>query len=137
MADKTIPDFIIIDDDPISNMICSKSIEKLFHTANNKTFTNPLSGLDCIFLKYKDADTYEAFLFLDINMPVLNGWGVLDKFNDFPDAIKKHFNIYILSSSVENKDKQLALENPLVSGYIKKPLTAIQLLTIFPDAQSS
>ena len=133
MANKIAPDFIVIDDDPINNIICSKYIEIIFPSADIKAFTDPLSALEHMRSKYEEPGANKAFVFLDINMPVVSAWKVLDKFNNFPDTIKQHFKIFILSSSISGKDKQLAVQYPVVSGYIEKPLTEVQLQTIFPD----
>jgi len=134
MPNQTTPDFIIIDDDPINNMICRKYIGIIFPSADVKTFTDPLSGLRYIQSKYEDTATNKVCLFLDINMPVLNGWEVLDKFVELPGIVRDWFTIYMLSSSIAIKDKEMAADHPHVEGYIEKPLTLARLNTIFPNS---
>jgi CheY-like chemotaxis protein len=119
--------FIIIDDDPINNHICTKYLQIVFPKADIKTFTIPQKGLDDIFLEYSEKHVSETILFLDINMPVLSGWDVLDRFTLFPEALKKQFTIYILSSSVAHEDRKKADDNILVSGFLEKPLSIMQL----------
>ena len=133
ITNRSIPDFIVIDDDPISNIICHKLIRKVFPSAGVETFTDPMSGLEHIRRKYEDPAANKAFLFLDINMPGLNGWGVLERFVTFSNSLKQNFTISLLSSSVAIRDKQLAAKNPLVSGYIEKPLSIPHLKQLFPD----
>jgi len=135
MSDQTSPDIIVIDDDATTNLICRRYFEIIFPAAAIKTFTDPVSGLEYIRSQYGSETARQAYLFLDINMPVLSGWGVLDKFADFPDALKQHFTVYIFSSSVAAKDKEMADANPLVTGYIEKPLSIRQLQVIFPGIQ--
>ena len=123
MTQQTLPDFMVIDDDPVNNKICSIIINKQFPGKHIDSFTDPEEGLAFITEKYADAGTNKVVLLLDINMPVLTGWDVLDRFGKMNDNIKDRFTIYILSSSVDHYDKQKAKNNKLVSGYIEKPLT--------------
>lgn len=127
MEDQNIPAFIVIDDDPVNNLICSKNIKRLYTTADIKTFTKPQSGLDYIATNYSGAASNKTVLFLDINMPILSGWDVLARFTDFPDEVKTQFTIYILSSSIATEDKTRANECNLVTGFIEKPLTIAKL----------
>ena len=127
MDNRNTPCFLVIDDDDINNHICTKTIELIFPKADIQSFTNPQSGLDYMRSKGKG----ETILFLDINMPVLSGWDVLNRFKDFPEEIKQLYTTYILSSSVAVEDRNKAEENPLVSGFIEKPLTVFQLKQLF------
>lgn len=131
MENQLTRQFIVIDDDPINNHICRRYIEIVFPKVAIQTFTNPEEGLEYIQSKYPLSDDLETVLFLDINMPVLSGWDVLDRFINFADDIKQQFKIYILSSSVALEDKQKASSNPLVTGFLEKPLTTTQLRITF------
>ena len=72
--------------------------------------------------KIKSVDPSETLLiFLDINMPVLNGWEFLDAYrSNFPE---RKDTIVILSSSIDFQDRQKAMEYPIVSGFLEKPLS--------------
>ncbi|MNL74351.1 hypothetical protein D3C87_1999770 [compost metagenome] len=56
-------------------------------------------------------------------MPILSGWDFLEVFDDFDDNIKEQIKIYILSSSIDQNDKDSAASNKNISAYIEKPLT--------------
>jgi len=129
MENRTTSRFIIIDDDPINNHICRKYIEIIFPGAEIADFTNPQSGIEYILTAYSAPTRHDTVLLLDINMPVLSGWEVLDIFAHFPETIKDQFNIYILSSSIDSEDKRKADSSPLISGFIEKPLSTSQLQT--------
>jgi CheY-like chemotaxis protein len=70
-------------------------------------------------------------------MPVMTGWYVLEKFETFDESIKRKFNIYLVSSSIDQRDKERAKENPIVADYIEKPLTAETLRKIADENQES
>jgi CheY-like chemotaxis protein len=120
---NTIQNFIILDDDPDNNMLCAKTINKVFPKATVLTFTDPKIALSYIALTYESATAPDAVLLLDINMPVLNGWEFLNAFARFDIITKAHFRIYMLSSSFDERDKKRAAENTNVFDYIEKPLT--------------
>ncbi len=116
-------DFIIIDDDPINNLICTRIIEISKAEANVKSYTNPEIALVEMRENYCKDNANEVVVFLDINMHELSGWEVLDQFNSFPEHVKQLFRIFILSSSVDSLDQQKARNNPYVMRYIAKPLS--------------
>ena len=110
--------YILVDDDPFNNIICSIIIEDTLGEVEIKSFTKPEEGL--IFIK--DHINSPTVLFLDINMPTLSGWEFLDQYEDFSEQVKTHVSIYILSSSLYERDKDRANMNKYVKGFVSKPL---------------
>jgi CheY-like chemotaxis protein len=133
MSQETKKDFIVIDDDPINNMICSKIIQLTLPGSDIRTFTSPEKGVEHLQKHAQLGSENLTLLFLDINMPSINGWDVLERLDKFPPAVKEKMKIYILSSSVDFQDKEKADSHYLVSGYITKPLSQLKLLEIFPS----
>lgn len=122
--------FLTIDDDPLTNRLCSMAIAKAFETPNVLTFTEPETAIE--FLEQEGSESrVHTVLFLDINMPSLTGWEVLDILKNSQDNLRDKLTIFVLSSSISPADKQKAQENPLVTGYLEKPLTSERLQTIF------
>jgi len=118
-----MPDFIIIDDDPINNLICSRIIEINYPNSAVTSYLNPVTALAEIEQKYTKPGANDVVVFLDINMPELSGWEVLEIFEGYPAEVQKLFKIFILSSSVDALDKLKAGKNPHVNDYIPKPLS--------------
>lgn len=116
--------FIVVDDDPTSNMICKFAITRLFANVKVDLFTDPQKALDVIATMSGESLERQKVLFLDLNMPLISGWDFLEKFKKLASDIKQHFTIYILTSSIDHRDKEKAAANSLVSGFISKPLTA-------------
>lgn len=134
MKAQNVPHFILIDDLPMNNMLCSLYILKIFPKADIQTFTDPREGLEYIRTKNTGTGVHETIVFLDLKMPMLTGWDVLEKIAGFPGDAITGFKIYILTSSTNSRDKERAEGNPLVTGYIEKPVTDIELRVLFPNA---
>jgi CheY-like chemotaxis protein len=116
-------DFIVIDDDSVNNLICKNLIHVASPTSEIKTFTDPNSGLRYMYSRFFDGDANDVVLLLDINMPTLLGWDVLEEYNSFPETIKARIRIFMLSSSIDQKDIIRAENDVNVWGFIEKPLT--------------
>ncbi len=129
---KRMPGFIIVDDDEISNIICEIFLKELLPETAIRSFTDPEGGLRFIVDNCNDSGSAERILILDINMPKMSGWQLLDELSAFyQDTTKCITKIYMLSSSVDPLDKQKSNNHPLVSGYIEKPLSLPKLQAIF------
>lgn len=131
MEEYNTTQVIIIDDDMLNNQICEMLIKSYYPTAKIQCFTNPQLGLEHIIANYSIPGSVKTVLFIDTNMSVLSGWDFLDRFKDFSDIIKQQFQIYMFSSSIAVKDKHRAQNEPLISGFIEKPLSATVLKNIF------
>ncbi|MEN2283062.1 response regulator [Algoriphagus sp. SE2] len=112
----------LIDDDPISTFVTEKLI--------SKNVNEP-----CQFYKYQNAedalkDIYNVkpnYLFLDLNMPDMSGWDFLERL----DITKNQSEIYILSSSVDERDIRKAKKYDFVKAFFSKPLIKKYIKSIF------
>ena len=115
--------FIVVDDDPLNNLVCKHIILKSDKDASVTLFTDPEKALETIG-KFTDImDQNEITLFLDINMPVISGWEFLEEFANLEEQIQKQISIYILSSSIDDGDLERAASSAIVKGYYQKPLS--------------
>lgn len=69
-------------------------------------------------------------VFLDLNMPILDGWGFLKEYENHKDKLKFNTKIFVLSSSINPDDKARAEENKYVAQYVYKPLTTTSLQSL-------
>lgn len=124
--------FLLIDDDKINNFITKMILEKSFEGIEVIAFTDAEEGLKFIKSESKNSAMDEKItLFLDINMPTLSGWEFLEAFALIDDEIRKQYNIYILSSSINLGDINLANENQFVLDFIEKPVNKDKLAKMF------
>jgi CheY-like chemotaxis protein len=113
---------VLIDDDPISTFVTEKLIHKNIKIpCQIFTFDNALDALKNI---YKIEPNY---LFLDLNMPEMTGWDFLEEF----EPHHQNPEIYILSSSVDERDISKASEYRQVKKYLSKPLIKQYIKLIF------
>ena len=102
----------LIDDQPISNFITKKLLELEGYCGIVEDFTNPVEAFS------KVSQDENALIFLDLNMPEMNGW-------EFLEALGKRaqsHRIIILTSSISKADIDRAKEHPVVLKYMVKPL---------------
>jgi CheY-like chemotaxis protein len=122
--------FIVIDDEPFNNLICKKLTQTVYPEAEVKTFTDPEKGLSFLLSEFSKTTDSTTILFLDINMPNMNGWEFMVEYKRLSDDIKAKINLYILSSSVDPIDKEKAQQNPYILDFIEKPLTIERLKSL-------
>jgi two-component SAPR family response regulator len=115
--------FVIVDDDTINNALCQIAIKTSVKGAVVKAFTIPEEGFDYLVKNTNDTDESQTIVFLDLNMPRVSGWEFLDYFEKLDEKIRDRYKIYILTTSFDLRDKELALVNKSVVDYIVKPLT--------------
>lgn len=114
---------MLVDDNPIDNMISKKLLERTHKIGHIISYDNPRAAL-----KYLDQlDNAEEMnspdiIFLDINMPEMDGFKFLENYNKLPESTKENITVNILSSSENEWDIKRAKNNPDVKNYYVKPL---------------
>ncbi len=119
---------LIIDDDPIYRFSFKKIVASIrpdieLDTVNDGQeairYFNPAEG------RHKKV----KLILVDLNMPVMDGWGFLDAYRLMPFG-KEHISVYIVSSSSNPSDLDRSEEYPEVSGYLVKPIKREALLEL-------
>jgi CheY-like chemotaxis protein len=113
---------VLIDDDPVSIFVTEKLISRTISEPFNVfSFNNVAHALEDIY------DIQPDYLFLDINMPEMSGWDFLETF----DPGKNSPEIYILSSSIDQRDITKAAKYAKVKNYLTKPMIKQYIRIIF------
>lgn len=113
----------LVDDDKVFQLIASRSIKATNFQGRILQFNN---GGEAIEHLEKNADNLHEIpdvLFLDINMPVVDGWGFLEDFIHLQPRIQKTIRIYMVSSSVDPRDIQRAQSFEAIREYVPKPIS--------------
>ena len=125
----------IIDDDEISIFLTERSIQLGGYDVNLKTF---LSAEDALaIIRKAQPEELPDIIFLDLNMPTVNGWEFLEKFEQL--SLEKSLEkclIYILTSSLDTADIAKADDNILVKGFIHKPIDREDMAVILQPNNS-
>ncbi|EMS35097.1 response regulator, CheY-like [Mariniradius saccharolyticus AK6] len=109
---------LLIDDDPINNLINKRLIAKLEIGNKIEEYLEAEKAIERIRQLESDKS---ILIFLDINMPVMNGWDFLYQYLNQFEGRKD--TIVVLSSSIDIQDKNKALGFSCVEGFIEKPLS--------------
>lgn len=110
---------LIVDDDPVSILILKKNLELIHVTEEITTFSNGKEAFVFFKEQYNEEENY--FIFLDINMPHMNGWEFLNEIDPFVKKINTY--IFILTSSINKVDMDKATQYLLIEKYLIKPIS--------------
>lgn len=112
--DRTV---LIVDDDNFTLYINQEIIAPLI----SKPLLTYLEAKQALkFLDQYLSESSEVLIFLDLNMPEINGWQFLDelKISNF----RKNISVIIVTSSVDERDSVRAFQYCFVRGFIVKPV---------------
>jgi len=121
---QNIESVCIIDDDNIYINLVRKIIELRRLSESVLVFNNGKEALD--FFQQSISENIKAevpqVIFLDINMPIMDGWEFLGEFSKIRNQIRDAIDLYVVSSSIDNRDIERAKSIDVVSDYLSKPI---------------
>jgi len=127
----------MIDDDDDALEIYSMLVDK---TAHSDHFVTRNDGLDALeFLQechHSKKLGFPLYILLDLNMPGFGGIDFIEKYEAEFQQAYPDTEIFILTSSVREKDNEEALSYTSVSHFISKPLSKDKLLSLIADSAS-
>jgi CheY-like chemotaxis protein len=134
---ETVKKILIIDDDGIANFVTEKLLLKCDSRYEISTYTNSMRALSDLVDEDEASHELPDLIFLDINMPELDGFDFLTKLQDYEISDKVAVIVYTSSSNPKDVDKSKKYEN--VIGYMQKPFSVntytkiLELSNIHPN----
>ncbi|MEX0772891.1 MAG: response regulator [Balneolales bacterium] len=124
-----LDNILCVEDDYISQMLMKRVLSKSSFAREIHIVSNGYEALEFYknLLDLDDTPSYPSLVLLDLNMPILNGWEFLDEFIDSYLPHFKDTKVAILTSSIDNEDRQKAKGYSIVTDFISKPLTVDML----------
>ncbi len=101
----------IVDDDPIYRFTSVRSIERQQLANKVLEFNSGSDALEFLARNSSDSSSLPDVILLDINMPLTDGWMFLDEFDRMKSSMSKQIVIYMVSSSIDQRDLQRAKSN--------------------------
>lgn len=120
----------IVDDDDIYQFTMKVTIRNIPTVKSTHVFTDGAQALEYIINNKNDKDALPDIIFLDINMPVMDGFQFMDEFADLLPKLNKPIQVYLVSSSIDPKDIRKAKRNDAITDYLIKPLKSEQVKNI-------
>lgn len=119
---KTVEIIALIDDDETFIYISKRLLKDINNIKQIEVFNNGLDALNYIKLNSKNPKLLPEIIFLDLSMPIMDGWQFLEEFINLNPTDLEKIIIYICSSSISPHDINRAKSISAVTDYIIKPL---------------
>ena len=130
---------LLVDDDEITCYINRSLLDEMEVAEQIESVHDGMQALQYVkggFIGTASPHCKIDLLFLDLNMPVMNGFEFLEEVKKLNDIERSKLRIIILTSSSNKKDaEQAALHNDLVSGYLTKPLQKEKLKEVIGEME--
>ncbi len=134
--DKSKPLACVIDDDEFYVLALTRMIEIFKLAESTIHFPNGEDAIDFLTMVKDYPVQIPDIIFLDINMPIMNGWRFLDKFINLKDQLSKPAKIYMTSSSFNSLDMYKAKTYGTIADYLIKPVMKADLIRVFKELQN-
>jgi len=118
---------VLIDDCKATNYIHRLIIEKYGFAETISEFMNGREAMDYLSTKVDGEFPKPELIFLDLNMPVMNGWEFLESYKHLPSDQQAGVVVVMLTTSLNPDDEAQADDIDGVKAFSSKPLTTEKL----------
>jgi len=130
MVESKLARVMLVDDNDTDNFISKRIIEITGFAEEVDVKNSGKSALEYLEEAKEDPNKLPGIIFLDINMPLVDGFVFLYEFEKFSEYVKSKCKVIILSSSDNKRDIDKIINNDHVIRFITKPLTETALRDI-------
>jgi CheY-like chemotaxis protein len=116
---------LIVDDNEIDSFILERVLADTLFDCQIHIEDWAEDGLT--YLQKVSLRELPEVIFLDINMPAMNGFEFMAEFAKLPDSIKNYSKVVLVTTSNHPLDRERAMSDPLIFGYLLKPVSVEKL----------
>ncbi|MBL0744203.1 response regulator [Chryseolinea lacunae] len=131
---SSAPIIALVDDDKVFQLTSSRTLKAANLTDKILQFENGEEALQFLREHAAESDTLPDYIFLDINMPYVDGWMFLEDYATLKANLKKDIFIYMVSSSIDPRDVTRAKRDENVREYIIKPVSREKFVELLSRA---
>jgi CheY-like chemotaxis protein len=124
---------LLVDDDRIYQFVTKKGVQTSKLSVEIVSFLNGSDALAHMEQAAQQKVRVPDIIFLDINMPVMNGFEFLEAYKGIKDKFSPPVPIYVVSSSADITDRQVIAQYPFVKGYLVKPVEQKHFMQVLSE----
>lgn len=128
------PIIALVDDDKVFQLTASRTLRAAQLTDKILQFENGEEALDFLKDNATNSSTLPDYIFLDINMPFVDGWMFLNDYANLKTNLSKPIEIFMVSSSIDPRDMDRARQHADVAQYIIKPVSREKFIELLKRA---
>lgn len=121
---------LVIDDSETDRYVARHTLEKCRFAEEIIILPSAARGLEYLRETATNGEALPQFIFLDIRMPEMDGFGFLAEYEKLPEAVKSNSVILMLSTSLDPDDHKKAEGNIYVNRFLNKPLSREKLMLL-------
>ena len=123
---------LLIDDDFTTNFLHKKRISQSEIDSRVEVANNGAEGINKLLALNESIQASNALVlvFLDLNMPIMDGWDFLEAFKELKPKLNFNINLFIVSSSINPDDRARAKNYSQVLDYFPKHLSVATLVKL-------
>jgi len=125
----------LIDDDDIFVFLTKKTILKVTTDIEVEVFSDGFQAITHLKNIHDEKERLPDVIFLDLNMPVMDGWEFLEEYQDLYQSFARKTELYIVSSSISPHEMERSKNISSVADFIIKPLVKEKFLEIIESIQ--
>ncbi|MEP2671484.1 MAG: response regulator [Cyclobacteriaceae bacterium] len=117
----------IVDDDDVYQYTVTRALKSDSLVKKILVFSDGEEALDFVTDNIGKVDDLPDIIFLDVNMPIMDGWQFMEEYIKLKPRVGKEITIYMVTSSVDPVDIEKAEKFREISDYLVKPIQPDQL----------
>lgn len=118
----------VVDDDPIFRAMLTRLLNKTQMVESIEIYQNGSEAMEKMQeILHNAGDSVPEVILLDVNMPILDGWGFVQEFEKIKGQLTSKPTIFIISSSIDPRDRAKADATEIVKGFLEKPVRIMEL----------